>query len=422
MTSTVGASAPADLSPEVLRAREFVAAGRANDPDTAVCVCGATRPDHSTAACSEFRVDPAWELARRAAAADESDPLADIAAHSEIQRAGRLGNGWGVGPSDYGTCRRAIEYRERPPAGYEPLPEDTRKADLGTAFHTGLTAARRALYPWRMYGMQVYLRGLDRPGEIDEYDPVTGTVTDWKTAGDWTWDRVRTGPRPDHKGQVQIYAIALHRQGYEVRRCRILYVHRATGAAEYFEWDFDPADDEPVRWLMNVLTMLDLGIELPRDRSGPSTDPICRRCPARAHCWNIPEALVADRSPESYTLLGPDPDDPTIAWAARRLYEANEAYKAAEAAREQAKALLQGVRPGVVNDGQGPLEIYRGVSYGRPDYRGAYERALELMRLPEHLRPAELPPPRKAPNTYYTQVRPARAGKKPPRKNGRSTR
>ncbi|MCX5070841.1 hypothetical protein OOJ91_33895 [Micromonospora lupini] len=337
--------------------------------------------------------------------------MSDVAEHSRAQRAERkAGPGWSIGASDAGKCRRSIQYRESPPAGYVPLPEDTRKADVGTAIHEGATIARRARYPWRIYKLALRLPGLDKPVEIDEYDPITATATDWKTSGDGAWDIIgQQGPWPDNEEQLDLYGLALDLAGYPIRRLRLMYIRRENGEEETFEWLYDrETAEQSLSKLVSVGTALDLGVDLPRDRPGPSSDRICQLCPARAHCWNLDAAAEAGRSGESYTILGPDPDDPTIEWAAALVAEANAEANAAEKRKKELVPLLEGVRPGEYGD----YEVYRGASTSY-DHKGANEKMVELWKLPEALRPAADTLPRaERRRTWYTQVRLTRAARR----------
>ncbi|MBM0201932.1 hypothetical protein JNW90_01515 [Micromonospora sp. STR1s_5] len=402
------------LPPLVVQAAAILDRGWPTGPFPAVCVCrrhAHEHIDHLPDGCDGFRTAPAWELAGRAYEADTRTVMSDVAAHSRAERSARkAGPGWSIGASDAGKCRRSIQYRENPPADYRPLPEDTRKADVGTAIHDGATTARRARYPWRMYKLVLRLPGLDKPVEIDEYDPITATATDWKTSGDWAWEIIgQEGPWPDNEEQIDLYCLALDLAGYPIRRGRLTYIKREDGEEESFDRVYDrQAAEQALARLVSVGTYLDLGVDLPRDRSGPSSDRICQLCPARAHCWNLDAAEEAGRSGESYTILGPDPDDPTIEWAARLVAEANAEANAAEKRKKELVPLLDGVRPGEYGD----YEVYRGASTSY-DHKGANEKLTELWKLPEGMRPAaDALPQAQRKRSWYTQVRLTRAARR----------
>ncbi|XTZ13942.1 hypothetical protein ACQSSU_20810 [Micromonospora echinospora] len=313
----------------------------------------------------------------------------DVAKHNTAARAERATDQWQVSPSDVGSCPRQVWYRESPPAGYEPLPEDTRKADAGTCMHAGLTEARAALYPWRQHKVRVTIPGLDRDGEADEYDPITATVEDWKTSGKATWDYIGVyGPREKAWKQAFIYAYALVCAGWPVTRVRIRYIHRETGAEETFTRPYDEGYAlAALAELVNLVTMLDAGLEPIRTGRGPDVDPLCDRCPARAHCWNMPAARIAGRTPQTYTVHGPNPaaDDPAVVWSVEEAGRARLERLDREKDEAAYKALAD-VDAGVY----GGFEVKRG-STSRSQHKEAFEELLtrleEWAATPEDDRP-----------------------------------
>ncbi|WP_327074450.1 hypothetical protein OG196_31920 [Kitasatospora purpeofusca] len=325
-------------------------------PSLLPCRCGAPRyvhrgrkrsGGHAPSNCVRYRRDPADVLLERARAAADQSLSDDLAAYERARRRTRRTakpkGHWSIGASDTTSCRRAIWYRENPPPGYTPAPTDRRAATAGTLIHDSVAARRRALYPWRRYEQRVTLPGLDRPSRYDEYDPVTGVLYDFKTAGDWQWARVgENGPAEEVWDQAQLYALALVLAGDVVHEVRIIYFERKSGADEEFARPYDEdAARRALARLTSIATALDLGTELPRDRSGPTNDPICRRyCPARIACWNMAAAQSAGRSPESYTLIG---DRADIEWALAEYDRHRTAKSDAEKAQTAAKTLLDGV-------------------------------------------------------------------------------
>lgn len=159
--------------------------------------------------------------------------------------------------------------------------------------------------------------------------------------------------------------------------------------------------------LIELATALDLGVVPPRDGAGPQTFP-CRMCPARAHCWQIDAAQAAGRSPESYTVLGAEPDDPTIAWAAGQLIAAKDVERDAKTARQAAEALLDGIEPGEYGD-----FVIRLRRRDMPDYKGSFQRLLDLYGMPEVHRPPveEVADPLKR-TDRWTEVKRRRAARK----------
>ncbi|MCC9309130.1 hypothetical protein LN042_18925 [Kitasatospora sp. RB6PN24] len=330
-------------------------------PRLLYCRCGAARHQHRGAKhtgahpptdCRRYRRDPADLLLERAQDGAHQGLGQDLATYDRTHRrtghnrTNRPAGTWSIGASDTASCRRAIQYRERPPVDYTPAPADKRAAMAGTLIHDSAAARRRALYPWRLYEQPVILPGLDRPSHFDEYDPITGVLYDFKTAGDWKWANVGdNGPPEAEWDQVQLYGFALTMVGHAVREVRIIYLERKSGVDEEFARPYDEATARrALARLTAIATALDVGAELPRDRSGPSTDPICKRfCPARVHCWNMTEAEQAGRSPESFTLVE---DRADIEWALAE-YDRHRAAKSAAAKQQEfAQVLLLGVPAG----------------------------------------------------------------------------
>ncbi len=310
--------------------------------------------------------------------------------------------------SDYGGCGRAVWYRDSPPVGYEPAPVDNRRATLGNVIHAAAEAARSARYPWRRYEMKLPIPGLDKIGRVDEYDPVLGEVTDDKTAGDRKWEVYSDGPPDSAWGQVLIYGLALEELGMPVRTVRIIAINRDSGAEEHFRREYDPAAARSaLDELIALATLLDLGEVPVREGTGPGSFP-CSWCEARLHCWNVAAAEVAGRSPESYTILGAEPDDPTIEWAAANLHAATRANTSADKAKKDAERLLVGIKPGTY----GGMEV-NARSRRMPNYKAAFLRLLALWPLPDSMRPpverVENPPVRV---DRWIEAKPVRAAKK----------
>lgn len=397
------------LDPTALEAAALIEKGL--DRVNAKCArCGVVSFAHEAeydqdAGGHEHELSAAWLLAEHALAAADTEVMDDIVAEVEAEHtpSGKTG----PSPSDAGACRRQLWYRDHGHtlAGYEPNTTiDRRRAALGNVVHDAGRIARAKRYPWRMFEMPVIVPGLNRGGRIDEYDPVLGEVTDDKTAGRAKWQMFGDeGPTDAAWEQVAIYGYALlmasetgmAEESLPVRSLRIIAINRDTGAEEHFHRDFDPAFAlAALDKLLDTAMIIESGIKPPRDGFGPKHW-MCEWCPALAHCWNVKAAASAGRSPESYTLLGPRPDDPSIVWAGREAMQASAERLKWEKREDRAKRLLQGLRPRVYGADRedGGIEIADSwsTSYG---YKEAYEKLLAFYGLPEDQRPAldALPP------------------------------
>lgn len=366
------------------------------------CVCGFPQGSHGGATnragiagvCERYRRDPVHALIEKALVGRERTFRQDAHEydrktnqHERRARAPKAEGQWSIGPSDVASCRKAIEYRERPPEDYVPAPTDKQAAHMGSIVHEGFRRRRKALYPWRVFEQDVTLPGLDRPGRFDEYDEVIARVVDCKTAGKWKWEQVGTAGVPTSEvDQAMLYAYALRLTGKPVDEVEVIYINRENGNAESFLFDYDEERaQKALTYLRTVADSLDLGIPLPRDRTGPSTDAICARyCPARRHCWNMTEAEDRGASPEYVTLVKHDPD---VEWALEQYDAAREAEKAAKAEKDRMKALIDGA-----DYGQYGTLIYKrtGGNYGEPvtDVKARVEQLERFYDLPADERPA----------------------------------
>ena len=385
------------------QAAKIVADGIEVGPRLYPCVCGGGKHEHTGPArigkcartgCRRYRADRVWTMVYGALDADamslgQTLREFDKRERDRHYRANPRGEGeWSIGASDTGTCPRKIEYRNRPPEGFEPVPEDNREARMGTIIHNEVTRQVKALFPWRLFDYRVRIGGLDRDSALDMYDPVTAVLTDFKTAGDWRWEKLADdGPDWTTWEQVLLYALALIEAGYRVEKLRLVYIKRCNGHDETFEMAYDPAAAEAARdRLLGYATMLDLGQELPKTGTGPSTDALCRRCFARADCWNIERAEVLGRSPENLTILGEHPEDEQIVWAIRQKVVASKARLLAQKAEEEAAALVEGIETGRYGP-DGRYEAYSRPQGGTTRYKESYEQVLSYLDMPDGIRP-----------------------------------
>lgn len=382
---------PAGLDAQTMAAARLADKGPIDPGQVPCAVCSRPPAGHNDDD-HPHQVPAEYALAAAALAAADRPVMDDIVEHlaAEHVPSGRSG----PRVSDAGACSRQIWYRERPPAGYVPRTGiDQRRASLGALIHKGAEAARSARYPWRRYEMAVDVPGLDRPGRVDEYDPVLGLVIDDKTAGRAKWDLVGDGgPTGEQWAQLRIYGYALDAAGWPVRTLRIIAINRDSGAEEHFNEDFDPALGlAALDQLVTVATMVEAGMRPPRGGYGPR-DWRCQWCPALDHCWNTRKAAELGRSPESVTILGERPEDPSIAWAAREVLAFSKQRLEVEKREDRAKALLQGVPPGTYGaDSDDPVELYLSpsTSYG---YKAAYGEVLGLVNLLAALLPDDVRP------------------------------
>lgn len=392
-------SVPAARSVE--RARQLIADGEIPyGPRTHPCVCRAGIHAHAGASnsggckatgCKRYRADHGYELAYKALDAQRTTLGHALRAADDLERAAhykanpRQPGEWSIGASDTSTCPRKIQYRNAPPEDMVYAPEDKREARMGTIIHTEVTRKMRMLYPWREFAGKVQIPGLDRESEFDSYDPVTGELEDYKTAGDWRWDVLGDeGPTQDVWEQVMLYAMAVIAAGRPVHTVRVSYIKRCNGHDETFVRDYDEVMAKAaLDRLLGYATSLDLGLDLPRTGTGPGSDALCRRCFARVHCWNMDTAAALGRSPESVTVLGTDPDDESIAWAVGEKVEAAKVRLDAQKAEDRAKALLDGLPAGRYGDFEG----YEKWGGGGEDAKARAAQLEQFYDLPDGERP-----------------------------------
>jgi hypothetical protein len=362
------------------------------------CVCGADRGAHTgpthtgrhpDSGCARFRADLAWDLAVQAVWArglPRRDMLARWEAefHQPARRAGMAAGQVRVSASDVGAgCRRKIWYRETPPEGFTPSPVDGSAAANGSAIHEFDTKVDAALHPWRTSEQRVEIPGLE-PSSYDRYDPVTCEVEDEKTAGSWKWDDVGDhGTPPEWWDQLSLYALGLEAAGLPVNTLRLRVVERAGGAEEQYVRPYDRARALRARdALVALATEIENGVEQPRDRTGPTTDGLCRSCFARDHCWDLPQARALGRSGESVVHLGIAPDEAAVEYTIVQVVDANRAKTEAAKRADVVRADLVGIPPGVYGIGQ----VVPGAR-GNPNWKAYAEALRQAWDLPEGMRP-----------------------------------
>lgn len=368
------------------RARKIIDVGFPIGPRMHPCICSAPRHAHSgtkwtgghePTGCRRYRRDGADALAEKVMEADHSDIIDDIGVWhaATYPRPVPADGGLGIGPSDLGRCGRQIQYRERPPADLYTNEVDHSAAVLGSIWHAIIQRARQHRYPWRKFEFEVEIPGLDRPGRMDEFDPIMAVGVDWKTVSDRQWEvRGQQGEKEEHFQQLAVYCYALTQLGYEVRVMRLIYVNRESGQSEYIDRPYSEryAKDALAELTATALA-IDLGQELPRDGRGPdSGDYMCEHlCQFRDYCWNVPQAVAAGRSPVSYTIIGPNPEEPAITWAAEQVRDWGDNKAEADREYKAAKPLLGGIPDGTYGD-----YVIKGKSRQMPQYKQYYEQVM----------------------------------------------
>lgn len=190
-----------------------------------------------------------------------------------------------IGPSEIGDpCDRCLALKL---AGQTPQPEAQGGAWLpyiGTAVHAQLADVFDAHDRWLVeqrvdVGM---IAGAIISGSADLFDPVTGTVIDWKVVGKTTLDKARRhGPTDVYRAQAHLYGRGFTNAGHHVERVAIYYLPRNAinlGAGHFWS---EPYDEQVA---VNALKRAEalhaavttLGLEV-TDRL--HTEPGCRTCP-----------------------------------------------------------------------------------------------------------------------------------------------
>lgn len=360
----------------------------------------------------DHQIPPAYALALAALAAEERDFLDDVAEGLAAEY--RPSGSKSPRPSDAGTCERSVWYRIHPPADYVPRTDIDRKAaTLGQLIHKAGETYRPARYPWRRFEMRIRVPGLDGDNyRVDEYDPVTGTVFDTKSAGKNKWIILADGPVDSMWEQARVYAWALYLAGYPVRRLCIIAVNRENGTEEKHWEEFDPELClAALGKLIALGTALDAGVVPDRAGRGPRHW-MCQWCEAMNHCWNTEQAARMGRGPVSLTLLGAQPGEDAIVWVGREAMRLSAERLELQGREAFAKDLLQGLPRGTYGAARedGGIEITDKTSTS-VGYKEYVEYLLDLWDLPDDERPpaAELPGPAVSKSITQAAKKPGRA-------------
>jgi CRISPR/Cas system-associated exonuclease Cas4 (RecB family) len=237
------------------------------------------------------------------------------------------------GVSEIGGCRRRAGYRlhQVPPsnAGGSVV------AALGAAIHEAVAKQVADIAePGDLVEHEVRFAGV--LGHLDRYEAATYTVIDTKTTSSRWLEHIKLhGPDEPHRWQVNIYGAALVREGRRVDRVRVEYIARDTGEEWTWEGRFEPdVVRDALRWLRNVQQVpLEM---LPRDYMPDSV--FCHSCRFADICW--PYGLEGRGAAKVLLTQVGGADE-----AARELWEARQAKKAAEQREKIARAALEDVRP-----------------------------------------------------------------------------
>lgn len=258
------------------------------------------------------------------------------------------------GPSDVAVlhppagCRRRLAYRVQGAEPTDPVPAWlVRSAIMGKAVHLVAAQARRELHPDWLVEEPVTVPGFDRPGQLDAYDPASGTVDDVKSKSDHAYRAVlERGQAAAHeRDQVLLYGLALEagQPGLQVavKRCSVTYVNRSTGDQFVDSWTYDRAAAEQVALAMyGVLDLVESrpADDIPRDGRNPAWKP-CDSCPFRRRCWDLP-ADATDRDIELTVSTRATPAE--VVEAAVTLQQLRAEGRENKAGQDWCKAVLAG--------------------------------------------------------------------------------
>lgn len=319
---------------------------------------------------------------------------------------------FGIGPSDLNACPKAVEFRENPPEGHVPIPLDKTAAWMGSLIDLALKRARRKRYPWRMFDVSIEIPGLSEPGEADEFDPIIGRVTDYKSAGRWKWDKYGAeGPPESEWEQLSTYALGLEERGYDVHELEVIAANRENGVMESHRRPYNRRVAlAAVAKLHAMDEALTAGRSLPRTHDGPTTDPICARfCPHVKTCWNLDE-VPENRTPESWLFAR---DDEDVAKVLADYVATGRQETDAKKTKAPLRAMLTGVEAGRYGD---VTLAWKGgnVLDPKPDPEARVEQLEQAIQVARELGippqpPEDLPYPQKtARSNVSIDVRPVR--------------
>lgn len=152
-----------------------------------------------------------------------------------------------IGPSQIAVpCDRRLAY-SLAGVGTQPNTRVRWEPMVGTAVHAMIAEAlaeeNKRLGRERWLVERRVHPDAEIAGNCDAYDVDTDTVIDWKVVGQTALESVRPGPRtPDrqpaaqYRGQIQLYGRGWQRAGRNPRWVRIVFLPRAGGLRDAYEW------------------------------------------------------------------------------------------------------------------------------------------------------------------------------------------
>jgi hypothetical protein len=255
--------------------------------------------------------------------------------------------------SALGRCTRQAAYKltRTPPSDPPTGAEESRAAMLGTWQHRGLLPKLRLLLRGARSEMKVILAaaGLQLSGQADLYwRRAGGGVLDVKTTREYGLSYIRQfGPRPEHRAQLEGYALACIQQGKPVAWIAYVYLDRATGEHETFIEAFTA--ERAMAVLDRVAEIVAAARNLrmaPRAEKGPGLSVVCDGCAWLRACWG-PSARPKEVGAQGEATFRAGRVNAEAARSAAELYAGARAKGTeAEADKTFARALLASLPDG----------------------------------------------------------------------------
>ena len=236
-----------------------------------------------------------------------------------------------IGVSQLGGCRRQVWHKLQGAA--ETNPTLRLASIMGTAIHATIeTALANHGY---LLEHRIEAKNGFPPATIDCFDPITGTVTDFKTI---TKKNVDYFVGKQKRYQVHTYGFLLAQDGFDVKRVQLIGIPRDGNENDVIEWS-EPYDEsvalEALAWLKDVESLT----EAPAPERDANS--FCKDyCPFFGElCSGIPKDFTGN----------PITDD-TVTLAAARYKQILVEEKSLAAEKDGVKEALAGVS-GITFDG-----------------------------------------------------------------------